>query len=98
MGESKRGTGIEALALALLVLPQVSLAKASGSPAQSDGTNVADEAMSKLDKKQFKDEKVSGDSNGIATFSGTVDWHEYRLDADTRIHKVKARKALGNEL
>src|SRR5260370_26682717 len=54
--------------------------------------------MSKLDKKQFKDVKVSVDSNGIATLSGTVDLYEYKMDADKRIHKVKGIKALRNEI
>jgi osmotically-inducible protein OsmY len=54
--------------------------------------------MSKLDKKQFKDVKVSVDSNGIATLSGTVDLYEYKMDADKRIHKVKGIRAVRNEI
>jgi hyperosmotically inducible periplasmic protein len=98
MCHRRTATFIATLALAFLVLPQVSLAKASGSPAQSDGSNVSNEAMSKLDKKQFKGVKVSVDDNGIATLSGTVDLYEYKMDADKRIHKVKGIRAVRNEI
>jgi hyperosmotically inducible protein len=98
MRHRKAATFIAALALALLTLSQVCLAKASGSPAQSDGNNAANEAMSKLDKKQFKDVKVSVDSNGIATLGGTVDLYEYKMDADKRVHKVKGIRAVRNEI
>jgi hyperosmotically inducible protein len=91
-------TLIATLAGALLVLPQVSLAGAWGSLAQSDGNSVASEAMSRLDKKQFKSVKVTVDDNGVATLSGNVDLYEYKVDADKRIHKVKGIKAVRNEI
>lgn len=87
-----------ALAGALLVVPQVSLAKTGGSLAQSDGSNVVSEAQSKLDKKQFKNVKVNVDNNGIATLTGTVDLYEYKADADKRIHKVKGVTGVRNNI
>jgi osmotically-inducible protein OsmY len=87
-----------ALALALLVLPQVSFAGGRGSPVQSGDTKVAAETQGKLDKKQFKNVKVNIDDNGIATLTGTVDLYEYKADADKRIHKVKGIKAVRNDI
>lgn len=91
-------TSAAVLALALLALPRASFARGWSSAAQSDGDKVGSEAQSKLDKKQFKDVKVSVDSNGIATLSGTVDLYEYKADADKRIHKVKGIKAVRNDI
>jgi osmotically-inducible protein OsmY len=98
MRHSQTATLTAALALALLVIPQVSFAGASGSWAQSDETKAAGEAQTKLDKKQFKSVKVDVDSNGIATLTGTVDLYEYKVDADKRIHKVKGIKAVRNDI
>ena len=98
MRHSQTATLTAALALALLVIPQVSFAGASGSWAQSDETKAAGEAQTKLDKKQFKSVKVDVDSNGIATLTGTVDLYEYKMDADKRIHKVKGIKAVRNDI
>ncbi len=98
MRHSQTAPFIATLTLALLVLPQASLAKASSSLSQSDGSNVANEAMSKLDKKQFKGIKVAVDNNGVATLSGTVDLYEYKVDADKRIHKIKGITAVRNDI
>ena len=98
MRHSQAATLTAALALALLAIPQVSFAGASGSWAQSDESKAAGEAQSKLDKKQFKSVKVDVDSNGIATLTGTVDLYEYKVDADKRIHKVKGIKAVRNDI
>ena len=86
-----------ALALALLVIPQASFA-VGGIPAAQSDDKVASDAQGKLDKKQFKDVKVSIDNNGIATLTGTVDLYEYKADADKRIHKVKGIKAVRNDI
>ncbi len=90
-------TVMAALALALLAVPQVSFA-AGGSPAAQSDDKIASDAQSKLDKKQFKDVKVSVDNNGIATLTGTVDLYEYKADADKRIHKIKGIKAVRNDI
>src|ERR1039458_4149504 len=88
------------LAAGLFSIPQISLAAGRGvgiaAFAQS-GDSAASEAMSKLNKKQFKDVKVTVD-NGIATLSGTVDLYEDKVDADKRIHKVKGISAVRNEI
>ncbi|PWT73144.1 MAG: phospholipid-binding protein [Proteobacteria bacterium] len=94
----RTATSTAALALALLVIPQVSYAGGGSFAAQSDDNKVASDAQSKLDKKQFKDVKVSVDANGIATLSGTVELYEYKADADKRVHKVKGVKGVRNEI
>jgi osmotically-inducible protein OsmY len=53
--------------------------------------------MAKLNKKQFKDVKVSVE-NGIATLTGTVDLYEYKMDADKRVHKVKGVTAVRDDI
>jgi osmotically-inducible protein OsmY len=98
MGPFPTATSAAALALALLVIPQVSYARGGSFTAQSDDNKAASDAQSKLDKKQFKDVKVSVDANGIATLSGSVDLYEYKADADKRIHKVKGIKAVRNDI
>jgi osmotically-inducible protein OsmY len=95
MRHSMAATLFAAVALAVLVFPRVSTARGLGSSAQSDGGS---EAQSKLDKKQFKDVKVSVDKDGIATLTGSVDLYEYKVDADKRVHKVKGIKAVRNEV
>jgi hyperosmotically inducible periplasmic protein len=97
MRHSMAATLIAAVALAVVVFPRALAARGLGSSAQSDGGN-ASEAQSKLDKKQFKDVKVSVDNNGIATLSGTVDLYEYKVDADKRVHKIKSIKGVRNEI
>jgi osmotically-inducible protein OsmY len=89
-----------ALAACVLSIPQVSLAggRTGGAPVEAQsGDSAANEAMSKLNKKQFNDVKVTVD-NGIATLSGTVDLYEYKVDADKRVHKVKGINAVRNEI
>ena len=93
---------------ALLSLPQASFAApringtAVVTPA-SMPSGVEDEntpqaaVMSKLNKKQFQNVKVTVD-NGIATLTGSVDLYEYKLDADKRAHKVKGISAVRNEI
>ena len=74
------------------------LAKAWGVPAASDDDKIASEIQSKLDKKQFKDVKVTVDDNGIATLTGSVSDYEDKLNADKRVHKVKGVKGVRNEI
>jgi hyperosmotically inducible protein len=83
-----------ALGGALLSLPQISLAvgRPSGVAAQAQEETAA---ASRLNKKQFKDVKVSIE-NGIATLSGTVDLYEYKADAERAVHKVKGVDAVRN--
>lgn len=73
-------------------------AAAWGSPAQSDNSKVAGEIQSKLGGKQYKGVKVSVDSSGVATLSGTVELYEYKADADKKTHKVKGVKAVRNDI
>jgi osmotically-inducible protein OsmY len=79
-----------ALAAAILISPQVSLAAG-----QHD---VAGAVRAKLDKSQFKNLQVSVDANGIATLSGTVSLYEYKADADKATHKVKGVTAVRNDI
>ena len=86
------------LASALLSLPQVSLAAASGSGAAAQaqaGDQAASDAASHLNKKQYKNVTVSVE-NGIATLSGTVDLYEYKVDADKAAHKAKGVTGVRN--
>jgi osmotically-inducible protein OsmY len=83
-----------ALAGALLSLPQISLAagRPSGVAAQA---HEESSAANRLNKKQFKDVKVSID-NGIATLTGTVDLYEYKTDAEKAMHKVDGVNSVRN--
>ena len=89
-----------ALAVALLSLPHISMAAASGAGAKAfaaDDNSAASEVQAKLNKSQFKNVKVDV-QNGIATLSGTVDLYEYKADAYKRIHKVKGITAVRNDI
>lgn len=86
------------LAAILVGLPRHSVAAPAANPTMQDESGVAKEVMGKLDKKQFKNVKVTVDSNGIASLQGTVDLYEYKTDADRRVHKVKGVKAVRNEI
>ena len=86
------------LAGALLSLPQISMAAASGARSfAADDNGAASEVQSKLNKQQFKNVKVDV-QNGVATLSGTVDLYEYKMDADKRVHKVKGVNAVRNDI
>lgn len=88
-----------ALAAALLVVSQLSVAKAWGSPAQSDDNNkIAQDVKSKLNGKQYQNVQVSVDANGIADLTGTVDLYQYKADADKKAHRVKGVKAVRNDI
>lgn len=58
------------------------------SPADSD-------VAARLDKKQFRDVKVSMDQ-GIATLTGTVDLYAHKAEADKRVRKAKGVSAVHN--
>jgi len=85
-----------ALAGVLLSLPQITLAagRPSGDAAQAQEQS---DATNRLNKKQFKDVKVSVD-NGIATITGTVDLFQYKADAEKAVHKVKGVEAVRNQI
>jgi len=88
------------LSAALLSLPLVALAaapprvQATGATAQTENP-TSTEAAARLDKKQYRNLKVSVD-NGIATLSGTVDLFEYKIDAEKRVHHAKGVSAVRN--
>jgi osmotically-inducible protein OsmY len=91
---------VATLAAAFLSLPQISLAAqprglVNGAAAQTD--NTASEAAGRLDKKQYKNVKVTVE-NGIATLTGTVDLFEYKADAEKRVRKAKGVTAVRNEI
>ena len=103
---TNRKTLVTALiAGALLSLPQISLAGASGAAVSGagakafagDDNGAMSEAQSKLNKSQFKNVKVSV-QDGVATMTGTVDLYEYKVDADKRIHKAKGVTAVRNDI
>jgi osmotically-inducible protein OsmY len=89
-----------ALAGFFFSLPQTSLA--AGRTQSSDAaltTQTEDPAASaaaaRLDKKQYRDVKVSVE-NGIATLTGSVDFYEYKADAEKRVRKAKGITAVRN--
>jgi len=84
-------------AATLLLVPQVFLVKAWGSPAQADD-KLAQDVKSKLEGKQFQDVQVRVDNNGIADLTGTVELYQYKADADKKAHKVKGVKAVRNDI
>jgi osmotically-inducible protein OsmY len=85
-----------AFAGALLSLPPISMAAASGATAQAQaGTPSGSDAAARLNKKQYRNVTVSLD-NGIATLSGTVDLFEYKSDAEKSIRKAKGVTAVRN--
>ncbi len=92
--KTRNATVAFALAGVLLSLPQITLAagRPFGVPAQAQEESAA---ANRLDKKQFKDVKVSIE-NGIATLTGTVDLYEYKADAEKAMHKEKGVEAVRN--
>ena len=51
------------------------------------------EAAARLDKKQYRNVKVSVDQ-GTATLTGTVELYQYKADADKRVRKAKGVTAV----
>jgi hyperosmotically inducible protein len=95
---------VAGIAGALLTLPQVSQASglggAAAQPLQDNsvtGAATTGAAQSRLDKKQFKDVKVTVD-NGVAVLTGTVDMYEDKADAQKRVLHAKGVTAVRNEI
>lgn len=86
------------LAVFQMGIPRVSMAAPNALATAQDDSSVANAVMGKLDKKQFKNVKVTVDGSGVATLAGTVDLFEYKMDADRRVHKVKGVNAVRNEI
>ena len=84
------------LAGALLSSPVLARAAAPGG-AQADNSAVTSAAQSRLNKKQFKDVRVSVD-DGIATLTGTVDLYEYKADAQKSALHTKGVTAVRNDI
>ena len=86
------------LAGTLWGLPLGSLAAAQppapGATAQAAGPE-AGEAAARLNKKEFRDVKVS-ENQGIVTLTGTVDLYAYKAEADKRMHKANGVTAVHN--
>lgn len=92
-----------AIAGGFLSFSPVLLAAGSGgrgaatASSSSDDSTLQGDASGKLDKKQFKDVKVSVQS-GVATLTGTVDVYEYKADAQRRVMHVKGVTAVRNDI
>ena len=89
-----------ALIAAALITGAIGSARASAAVtasaiAQQNGNS---DVQGKLNKSQFKDVKVSVDSNGIATLTGTVNLYEYKRDAANRVRKAKNVTAVRNDI
>jgi hyperosmotically inducible protein len=82
---------------ALLGLSQASFAAPRTSGAAVTMEDESSAVTAKLDKKQFKDVKVTVE-NGIATLTGTVDLYEYKADAGKRVQKVKGVAGVRNQI
>ncbi len=93
-----RAVALAAFVAVLVGVPRNSPAAPATTMNMQDDSSVAKDVMNKLDKKQFKNVKVTVDGNGIASLQGTVDLYEYKTDADRRVHKVKGVKAVRNEI
>ena len=91
-----------ALAGFFFCLPQNSLAAGQAQNSDAKGTAQTDnpaasEAVARLNKKQYRDVKVSVE-NGIATLTGSVDLYEYKADAEKRVRKAKGILAVRNQI
>lgn len=89
-----------ALAGALLTVPQMGWAGGYGAnPAMqtADSSTAATNAAAALNKKQFRDVKVTV-SGGIATLTGSVNLYEYKTDAAKRVRHVQGVTAVRNEI
>lgn len=85
-----------ALAGALLSLTLVARVAASGTPVQpQQGNQEAAEAAARLNKKQFRDVRVTV-SNGIATLTGSVSLYEFKADAQKQVLHAKSVNAVRN--
>ena len=89
-----------ALIAAALITGAIGSARASAAVTASAivQQNGNSDVQGKLNKSQFKDVKVSLDSNGIATLTGTVNLYEYKRDAANRVRKAKNVTAVRNDI
>jgi len=89
-----------ALIVAALITGAIGSARASAAVTASAivQQNGNSDVQGKLNKSQFKDVKVSLDSNGIATLTGTVNLYEYKRDAANRVRKAKNVTAVRNDI
>jgi len=98
MRNTSAGLVAATLAGVLLSLPQAALSQSPSSSAsastQTDDT-VGSSASARLDKKQFRDVKVSVD-NALATLTGTVNLYVDKADAEKRVRKAKGVTAVRN--
>ena len=89
-------TGTLARALMSLPLFFLVMAAAPATMVQAQESNpAASEAAAKLNKKQFREVKVTVE-NGIATLSGTVNVYEDKADAQKNVLHVKGVTAVRN--
>jgi osmotically-inducible protein OsmY len=87
---------LAALTMSFLCLPEASLAESKDSGATASmGDKTSSDAAAKLDKKEYRNVKVSVE-NGIATLNGSVDYYEYKADAEKRVHGVKGITSVRN--
>ena len=86
-----------AFAGVLLSLAQISPARAQ-SPTQAAASAenpAAGNATAQLNKKQFRNVKVSVDQ-GVATLTGTVDLYAHKADAEKRVRKANGVTSVRN--
>lgn len=83
-------------ATAVLGLIGLIMAVPQQSRAAAGPQDLAGAVQAKLNKSQFKDVKVSADTNGIVTLSGSVNLYEYKSDAEKKALHVKGTKAVRN--
>jgi len=94
--KSRAALMLAALILSVLSFSQISRAEARDSGATASVADKAsNDAAAKLDKKEYRNVKVSVEQ-GVATLTGTVDYYEYKVDAERRIHGVKGVSSIRN--
>lgn len=82
----------------VLILAQASWGAAQAATPAADtqmqaASSATSDAAARLNKKQFRDVKVSVDQ-GVATLTGTVNLYQYKVDADNRVRKVNGVTAV----
>lgn len=88
-------SSLAAIVLAGALLTSPALVRAAGT--QADDSSLSSAAQSRLNKKQFKDVRVTV-SSGIATLTGTVDLYEYKADAQKAALHTKGVTAVRNDI
>lgn len=100
MSTSRKTLLAATLAGVILSLPQVFISAGqaqapSATPSAQAADPVESAATAKLDKKQFSNVKVSMDQ-GVATLTGTVEFYQFKADADKRVRKANGVTAVRN--